>query len=124
MLGNTAASLEIGDLPIIPARMRATFNFRKMTRTMKSTRLRIGKWRPNPGSGWELIYHLFRANWIVFTGLIVISAVNAVMYYVPALFLRLVIQYLEADPQRKDTGWGWVYVVGLFSTSVILNISR
>src|ERR1700722_17876543 len=122
MLGNSVASLDIGDLPITPASMRATFNFQKIKTTMNLVKLRIRTWRPQSGSGLELAYQLARSNLVVLTTLITIAAFTAVIYYVPALFLRWIIQYLEVDPQRKDTGWGWVYVVGLFSSNVILYL--
>ena len=124
MLGNRAASFEIGDLPIVSASMRSTFNFAKMRQAMRSVHFRIGKWRPKPGSGWELAYRLARTNWVMMVSQMLLAAVTAVLFYAPALFLQLLIRYLEADPERKDRGWGWVYAVGLFSSNAIVHIGK
>lgn len=118
-LGNNSASLEVADLPIVPADMRATYNFSKMQRALREIQLRIGSWRPRPGSGWILTYRLLRLNWLIITIVIVLAAVSACLFYAPSLFLQQFVAYLEVDPGRKDTGWGWVYVAGIFATNAI-----
>ncbi|OBZ67977.1 ATP-dependent bile acid permease [Grifola frondosa] len=114
MLGNTSESLEIGDLPIVPADMRATTIFAGMRDAMRRWKLRIGSWRPKPGSGWELGYRLLRVNIFTIALIVGLAAVAAVLFYAPAYFLRKVVAYLEVDRERKERGWGWVYCAGLF----------
>ncbi|EJU00344.1 multidrug resistance-associated ABC transporter [Dacryopinax primogenitus] len=123
MLGYTSESLEIRDLPIVPADMRATTIYTIMRRAMQTIRLRrlplFGSWKPTPGSGWELMYRIMRVNATAFTIQIVLASVSAVLYYAPALFLRQLIGYLEMDPEREDPRWGWVYALGLFLSNSI-----
>ncbi|KAF8888549.1 multidrug resistance-associated ABC transporter [Infundibulicybe gibba] len=118
-LGNLASSLEIGDLPIVPGEMRATFNYASMKRAMREIHLCIGSWSPRPGSGWGLGYRLLRLNILLFTAELFLAVIVAFLFYVPAIFLRAFVAYLEVDTKREDTGWGWVYVVGLFGTTAI-----
>ncbi|KAG5350514.1 hypothetical protein C0989_010730 [Termitomyces sp. Mn162] len=121
-LGNIASSLETGDLPIVPGDMRATFNYSKMKRGMRDIRLRIGKWKPQPGSGWSMGWRLLLLNIKVISLMIFLAAIAAVLFYTPALFLERLVKHLEVDPERKDMGWGWVYVVGLFASNAITYI--
>jgi hypothetical protein len=119
MLGNLASSLEIGDLPIVPANMRATFNFLRMKSAMRTIKLRVGNWKPKPGSGWELGYRLSRVNAVALTAQLILAAISAVLFYSPAFFLQKLVEYLEADPLREDRGWGWAYVSGLFFANAV-----
>lgn len=116
-LGNTAASLEVADLPIVPGDMRATYNHSQIQRAMREIQLQIGSWRPRTGSGWTLAYRILRLNWAIITVMMTLAAVSACLFYAPSLFLRQFVAYLEVDPDRKDTGWGWVYVAGIFVTN-------
>ncbi|GLB42389.1 putative atp-binding cassette transporter [Lyophyllum shimeji] len=118
-LGNIATSLETADLPIVPASMRATFNYSKMKRGMRDIRLRIGNWSPKRGNGWEMGYRLVRLNLASITLMLSLAATSAVMFYTPALFLQQFVRYLEVDTERRDMGWGWVYVTGLFASNAI-----
>ncbi|KAG6829812.1 hypothetical protein H0H87_010041 [Tephrocybe sp. NHM501043] len=118
-LGNIATSLETGDLPIVPGNMRATFNYAKMKRGMREVRLHIGKWKPKPGSGWGMGWRLLRLNLGVITLMLSLAAISAVLFYTPALFLQRLVKHLEIDSERKDMGWGWVYVIGLFASNAI-----
>ncbi|GJE85249.1 multidrug resistance-associated ABC transporter [Phanerochaete sordida] len=122
MLGYTSESLEIGDLPILPASMRATYIFASMRAAMTKWPLRIGRWRPAPGSGWQLIYRLVRNNGAALTVLLFLAAVAAVLFYAPAFFLQRVVAYLEADPGRTDRGWGWVFCAGLFCSNAVCQL--
>jgi hypothetical protein len=123
-LGNISSSLEIGDLPIVPANMRSTFNYVRMRQAMRNIKLRIRNWRPKTGSGWDLAYRLMRVNAVSLIAQLSLASVSAVLYYAPALFLRWFVAYLEADRNREDTGWGWVYVVGLFATNVASYLGK
>lgn len=123
-LGNIATSLDIGDLPIVPADMRATFNYAKMKRAMKEIKLRIGSWSPRPGSGWGLAYRLLKLNTVPFTAELALAAVSAMLFYTPAIFLQRLVAYLEVDNERADMGWGWVYVIGLFMSNAVTYLSE
>ncbi len=124
MLGNVAESLEIGDLPIVPSSLRATVNYAKMKRTVKNVTLKIGSWSPKPGSGWNLGYRLLRLNATALTAQVLLAATSACVYYAPPFFLKNLISYFEADPERKNPGWGWVYVVGMFGTNALSYLRR
>src|SRR5882762_6925540 len=118
MLGHTSASLEIGDLPILPANMRATSLFKCMRSALRlqvpfpsfHRFLKIHK-----GSGWELLWRLARLNKGVFVAEILLSVAAAVFYYGPAFFLQKLVKYLENDPERHDPKWGLLWALGLFA---------
>ncbi|KAJ6612747.1 P-loop containing nucleoside triphosphate hydrolase protein [Mycena sp. CBHHK59/15] len=119
MLGNNAESLEIGDLPIVPASMRSTYNYASMKRATRNIKLYIGSWKPTPGSGAILAYRLLRVNIYGLTAQFLLAASAAVLFYAPPFFLRMLLAYLEEDPDRENTSWGWVWVFSLFSTNII-----
>lgn len=120
MLGYTSESLEIGDLPVVPADMRATHLYASMRRTIRTIKWSLRWWRPRVGSGWELAYRLLRVNILPLTALVLLAAVSAVLFYTPPLFLQQVISYLESDPNREDRSWGWFYLAGMvFSTAFV-----
>lgn len=123
-LGNLASSLEIGDLPIVPANMRASLNYSLMRQALRGARLKIYSWSSQPGSGWGLIYKLLRLNMFALTMEILLAVSSAGLFYAPAFFLRLLISYLEVDPNRENKGWGWVYVLGLFAANAIGFLSK
>ncbi|KAG5650246.1 hypothetical protein H0H81_000167 [Sphagnurus paluster] len=122
-LGNIATSLETSDLPIVPADMRATFNYSEMRRALREIRLRVGKWTPKTGSGWEMGWRLLRLNAGAISFMLSLAATSAALFYTPALFLQQFVRYLEVDHDRKDMGWGWVYVLGLFISNVVVYIA-
>ncbi|OSD05140.1 multidrug resistance-associated ABC transporter [Trametes coccinea BRFM310] len=122
MLGNNSESLEIGDLPIVPADMRATTIFARMRAAMRRWKLRIGAWRPRPGSGIELGYRLLRVNSGMMVVVIALAAICAVLFYVPAYFLKRVVQYLEIDSARDFRGWGFVFCAALFASHATTQI--
>ncbi|KAJ7485641.1 multidrug resistance-associated ABC transporter [Mycena latifolia] len=119
MLGNTAESLEIGDLPIVPANMRSTHNYASMKKATREIKLYFTSWKPTPGSGALLAYRLLRVNIYPLIGQFLLAASAAVLFYAPPFFLRMLLAYLEDDPDRENTSWGWVWVFSLFSTNVI-----
>ncbi|EPQ52340.1 multidrug resistance-associated ABC transporter [Gloeophyllum trabeum ATCC 11539] len=122
MLGNVSESLDIGDLPIVPADMRAVNLFARMRATLRAVKLRIGKWTPKPGSGWELGYRLLRVNAGPLALQISLAAISACLFYAPAYFLRKLVNYLEVDPERQNRGWGFAYCAGLSFVTAILYI--
>lgn len=114
MLGNTAETLNIGDLPIVPADMRATSNYAAMKRAIRGVGLRIGSWSPKPGSGWGLAYRLVKLNTVPLTAELLLASISAILFYTPAIFLQRLVAYLEVDSERTNIRWGWVHVFGLF----------
>jgi hypothetical protein len=87
LLGNTAESLNIGDLPIVPGSMRATYLFRSMRSALSTIHLRrFIYWDIRPGSGWELAYRLAYVNRRGFMAQMALAAIGAVLYYAPPFF--------------------------------------
>ena len=116
MLGYTAQSLEVGDLPIVPANMRAAYMFGKMKIAARKYKLQRP---PKPGSGWGLSYILVRANASLIFIQVSLTVVGALLFYVPFFFLQKLIASLEEDPGRTNISWGWTYCFGLILSSVI-----
>lgn len=115
MLGYTSESLEIGDLPILPGNHRATYIFSKMKEALRRYKIKTAR----PGSGLQLAWRVFRVNLKLFSMVAALVSVSALLYYVPALFLRLFVNYLETDPDRTNTAWGWFYCAGLFASTAL-----
>src|ERR1700729_4476838 len=95
MLGYTSASLEIGDLPIVPADMRATTNFQLMKAALRTPIAMVSipfsshrLFSFKKGSGWELLCKLVRLNKVIIGAEIALAAVTAVLFYTPAFFLQ------------------------------------
>ena len=123
-LGNVAESLDIGDLPIVPANMRSTYTYARMREALRKIKLpHILSWSPKPGSGWQLAYRIVRVNSVPLTAELLLAAVSAVLFYAPPMFLRMLVSFLEVDPERKNRGWGWVYVIGIFAANAISFLS-
>ncbi|KAI0251186.1 multidrug resistance-associated ABC transporter [Lactifluus subvellereus] len=123
MLGNTAESLDIGDLPIVPGFVRAAYLFRAIRSTPSTIRLRrFMFWNVRQGSGWELAFRLAYLNRAIFTAQMALAATGAVLYYVPPFFLQKLVRYLETDPERHDRSWGWFYSFGMFATTASLHL--
>lgn len=135
MLGATSESLEIGDLPIVTANMRASTLYHRMRMAMRRIKLRpltilpaflFGtrrgwQWHPKPGSGWTLMYRLAKVNSVAFTAQVALATVSALLYYAPAFFLQRLVKFLEVNKsgEVKDIQWGWVYCAGLFLSNAI-----
>ncbi|KAK7047463.1 hypothetical protein VNI00_006694 [Paramarasmius palmivorus] len=119
MLGNIAESLEIGDLPIVPTEMRSVMNFKLMRQTLKDFKLRIRSWSAKTGSGWNVAYQMLRVNTRALAIQFWITVFSALLFYLPPFFLQLLVKYLESDPDRRDRGWGWVYVFGIIMSNLI-----
>ncbi|KAJ7110239.1 multidrug resistance-associated ABC transporter [Mycena crocata] len=113
-------SLEIGDLPILPVDMRATFHYAGMTRIVRTVALKIRRWRPSVGSGAALAYQLTRANRAGLVPLVLLSLLSGGCFYLPPFFMSRVLAHLESDPEREHTAWGLVWVLSLFVSNVFL----
>ncbi|KAG0704981.1 multidrug resistance-associated ABC transporter [Suillus ampliporus] len=105
-------SVEIGDLPILPAKMRATYQFFRMR-----TSLRANPLKP----GWDLAWRLISINKVAFVIETLLAAAAAPMWFGSPFFVRKLIAYLEEDPDRLDKGWGWVYAFGQFASLIIVT---
>lgn len=97
--------------------MRATAIYASMRNAMRTIKLR--RWKPKPGSGFELAHRLMRLNSRVILAQMAMAAVAAVLFYAPAYFLRNLVQYLEEDFGRTNRGWGFVYCAGLFFSNAL-----
>ncbi|EJC97742.1 multidrug resistance-associated ABC transporter [Fomitiporia mediterranea MF3/22] len=117
-LGYLSQNLEIGDLPLLSADMRAATIFAQMKAVCRRYRIRTAR----PGSGWQLAYQLLRANTRKLSYLISLILVVSVLFYGPMFFLERLVAYLETDTSRQDPQQGWVYCAGLFASSVLLAL--
>lgn len=125
MLGYAAERLGIGDLPILRADMRATTIFARMRTVMRAHRLtKLWLWKVKPGSGVQLAYQLIRANIRVLLIQVSLILVSAMVSYLPPFFLRSLVEYLEVDPGRLDSRWGWVYAGGLFASNATVYLGK
>ncbi|KAG8707304.1 hypothetical protein FRC08_000588 [Ceratobasidium sp. 394] len=127
MLGYKSASMEIRDLPILKASLRAP-NIYSTTRSIIRRVKLAPRWRGKHGSGYELLYQLLVANKGMFLVQIALSGSSAVLYYAPAWFLQQLVKFLEMtrndEPQAIDKNWGWMYCGGLlFSTCLVYLIT-
>jgi hypothetical protein len=104
--------------------MRATYNHARMSKALREIKLKIFSWSPTLGTGWHLIWRLIRLNYEILLVVMTLTAISAVLFYAPALFLRKFVQYLEIDPNRENKGWGWIYVLGLFVTDVLVCLGK
>ena len=104
--------------------MRATYNHARMRKALREIKLKIFSWSPTLGTGWHLIWRLIRLNYEILLVVMTLTAISAVLFYAPALFLRKFVQYLEVDPNRENKGWGWIYVLGLFVTDVLVCLGK
>ncbi len=123
MLGYTAESLEIRDLPILPASFRATTIFTDFRQRIKKGTAVLPPfmpWKVKRNSPVDLGLKLLEANMWPITVLVCLAATSATLFYVPAFFLQRFIKHLEQDPDRQDIAWAWVYCAGLFVSNVVI----
>ncbi len=121
--GNASSSLQIGDLPILPANMRAVYNYEQMKNTLHNVSMNIFSWSIFQSSGLILAFQLLRLNLSVFALLFILSTIIPFTAYIPPFFFRKLVHSLERDPERKDKSWGLVFVLGLFSGQVFAYLS-
>ncbi|KAG1745260.1 P-loop containing nucleoside triphosphate hydrolase protein [Suillus lakei] len=108
----SSVSVEIGDLPILPAKMRATYQFFRMRMNLRANPLK---------PGWDLAWRLISVNKVAFGAEIILAAAAAPMWFGSPFFVRKLIAYMEDDPDRLDKGWGWVYALGQFASLIIVT---
>ena len=123
MLGYTSESLEIRDLPILPAGFRATTIFTDFRQRIKKGTMVLPSfmpWKVKRNSPADLGLKLLAANKWPIMALACLAATSATLFYVPAFFLQRFIKHLEQDPDRQDIAWAWVYCAGLFASNVVM----
>jgi hypothetical protein len=108
----SSVSVEIGDLPILPAKMRATYQFYRMRMNLRASPLK---------PGWDLAWRLISVNKLAFGAEVMLAVAAAPMWFGSPFFVRKLIAYLEDDPDRLDKGWGWVYALGQFASLIIVT---
>ncbi|EIW78632.1 multidrug resistance-associated ABC transporter [Coniophora puteana RWD-64-598 SS2] len=130
-LVQTAESLEIGDLPILPANMRATFQFHRMRELLRVSPIVTrgkGKGDGKDGGkkgtrpGWGLAWRVLRVNGVAFVAEMIMTALAAPLWFASPFFLQKLIAYLESDPERLHTGWGWVYAIGQLVSLLVVHM--
>lgn len=120
LLGYKSDSVEIRDLPIVPADMRAGTLFMQIRNALRDPKIKLRKkWEEN-GKGWGLMWKIVVVNKTILITQLTIAAVTATVYYAPAYFLQNFVKSLEDDPERLDVKWSWVCV---FFPSVPANFS-
>ncbi|KAF7354869.1 Multidrug resistance-associated ABC transporter [Mycena sanguinolenta] len=124
LLGARLEDLEIADLPVVPASLRATVNYEMIKKMVQRQKLAFRFWEARTGSGATLAYQIFHANFYGITAQAALSAAAALLYYIPPFCLSRLISYLEGDPNRNDKAWGWFWVAALFATSAVSNLVR
>ena len=124
MLGKTVESIEIGDLPILTADMRATVLYASMRSAMKRWTLRIGSWAPKRGSGIALGYRLLRANAGSLALVVILSISVSGLFYLPYFFVQRVVHYLEVDPSREHPEWGYLFAVALLFAGFAVHLRQ
>ncbi|TFK22034.1 multidrug resistance-associated ABC transporter [Coprinopsis marcescibilis] len=128
--GRISPKLEIDELPILPANMRAVWNYTMMRKTLREVKFRVFGWNPKSGKGWGLMYQLVWLNWRVLVLEVGIAAVAAVSFYGPAFFVSRLIGFLEREDKGEnsderwkgggeDAMWGWVYVFGILASRTV-----
>lgn len=108
----SSVSVEIGDLPILPAKMRATNQFFRMRMNLRASPLK---------PGWDLAWRLISVNKLAFGAEILLAVAAAPMWFGSPFFVRKLIAYLEDDPDRLNKGWGLVYALGQFASLIIVT---
>jgi hypothetical protein len=77
---------DIGDLPIVPASMRATYNYARRRKALREIKLKIFSWSPAPGNGWHLIWRLIRLNYVILLVVLSLVAISFALSFAPAFF--------------------------------------
>lgn len=126
-----ATSFNVWDLPILQRNMRSMFAFQHIksvygdTRKLKRRQERhgiMGRIDKLP-EGYNLLAKVFIANKGLFVIEIVLAAVTAGLYYLPAVFLQQLTQYLQDNPDRTNIRYGWMMCFGLATSNAIMYLA-
>lgn len=119
-------SLDVWDLPVVRANMRALGQYKTMRAAYGATQKRRvvrGKARKGLPPGWNLLWKMYRVNWKMFAVQAVLASVTACAYYAPSFFLKKLVEYLEQHPDRSEQRWGWIWCFALFASNAMLFIA-
>ncbi|CAK5268423.1 unnamed protein product [Mycena citricolor] len=112
LLGASLEQLQIGDLPILSSQMRATYQYVNMRNILSST----------SSSSWSLVRQLLSANKLSLPPMLGLSLWTGSLFYLPPIFLKQIIVYLETDGQRENVRWGLLWVFAFLLSNILLYI--
>jgi hypothetical protein len=72
----------------------------------------------------DLAWRLVVLNRRIMAIQLALAVVSAGLFYVPALFLRRLLEYLQADDSGTNKAWGWFCSAGLFVSTAFMHIGR
>ncbi|WVQ79183.1 hypothetical protein IAT38_001279 [Cryptococcus sp. DSM 104549] len=116
--GYKADSMDVWDLPILPASLRALVQFRDMRKAYGKPKKRLGRME-----GYNLLIKLAKVNSGLLWAQTILAASTAVGYYLPHYLLKLFINFLENDPTRSEPAWGWLLCFGLFVSNALIYVA-
>ncbi|KAJ7916834.1 ABC transporter transmembrane region-domain-containing protein [Mycena leptocephala] len=70
--------------------------------------------------GTTLAYQLVRVNSAGLVIMCLLSLGVGSLFYIPPFFMSRVLSYLEQDPEREHTEWGWVWVICLCGSNLLM----
>ncbi|KAJ9112543.1 hypothetical protein QFC19_000558 [Naganishia cerealis] len=121
--------MDLWDLPLAKADMRSMNLFRQIreeygeTQKKRKRRQDRRRWIDRLPAGWSLLLKVVKVNRFLFSVQTILAATTAVLYYAPSWFLKELVEYLEAHPDRSDMRWGWVWSFALFASNAIMYIA-
>lgn len=110
-------SMDVWDLPILPAHLRALVNYLVFKKEYGHPTNRLGKWE-----GYNLLWKLAKVNKGLLIAQATLAAVTGVLYYAPHLLLKYFLTYLENDPHRTNPAWGWVFALGILVSNLFIYL--
>ncbi|KAH9475078.1 ABC transporter 7 [Psilocybe cubensis] len=120
-LGKLMRNIDISELPVLPASMRAPQNFVRAQRLTPpdvsvniTSHLSSVACSPSYALGRRIVSLNAASFMLQFT----LAVLTAVTTYGPAWFLQMFVKYLETPFADRDMQKGWVLVVGLTIASV------
>ncbi|WVQ74986.1 hypothetical protein IAR50_004594 [Cryptococcus sp. DSM 104548] len=116
--GYVSEGMDVWDLPIMPATLRALVQFQRMTKAYGQRKARLGKME-----GYNLLLVLAKVNYGLLIAQSVLATATAFGYYLPHYLLKLFINFLENDPTRSEPAWGWLLCFGLFTSNALIFIA-
>ncbi|KAK4686614.1 hypothetical protein P7C73_g3512, partial [Tremellales sp. Uapishka_1] len=117
--GHEMETMEVWDLPVLAAPMRALTAYKKVKKVYGNPRHRLGKME-----GYNLLWKLAKVNAGMLWAQTILAAITAFGYYLPPYLLQNFIYYLETDPTRSHPAWGWFLAFALFFSNAVMNIAQ
>ncbi|WVO13896.1 hypothetical protein L204_101520 [Cryptococcus depauperatus] len=116
--GYVAETMDVWDLPILPATLRALPQFRKMKKTYGNPKSPLGRME-----GINLLWIIAKVNSGLLWAQTLLASTTAIGYYLPHYLLNLFINYLENDPSRSEPAWGWFLCFGMFLSNALVFVA-